>query len=54
LTTPPGVVFNDVWRSTRAEVICTPVRALNANAGAERWVGTVRRECDQLLIIGRH
>ena len=26
-----------------------------ANAYAERWVGTVRREClDQLLIVGRH
>jgi putative transposase len=48
-------VFDDVWRSTGAEVICTPVRAPNANAYAERWVGTVRREClDQLLIVGRH
>jgi putative transposase len=47
--------FDDVWRSTWAEVICTPVRAPNANAVAERWVGTVRREClDQLLIVGRH
>jgi putative transposase len=47
-------VFDDVWRSTGAEVICTPVRAPNANAFAERWVGTVRREClDQLLIVGR-
>jgi putative transposase len=42
-----------VWRSTGAEIIRTPVRAPNANAVAERWVGTVRREClDQLLIIG--
>jgi transposase InsO family protein len=45
--------FDDVWRSTGAEVICTPVRAPNANAVAERWIGTVRREClDQLLIVG--
>jgi transposase InsO family protein len=30
------------------------VRAPNANAVAVRWVGTVRREClDQLLIVGR-
>jgi putative transposase len=45
--------FDDVWRSTGAEVICTPVRAPNANAVAERWIGTVRREClDHLLIVG--
>jgi putative transposase len=47
--------FDDVWRSTGAEVICAPVRAPNANAVAERWVATVRAEClDQLLIVGRH
>jgi putative transposase len=36
--------FDDVWRSTGAEIICTPIRAPNANANAvaERWVGTVR------------
>jgi putative transposase len=46
--------FDDVWRSTGAEIILTPVQAPNANAIAERWVGTVRREClDQLLIVGR-
>ena len=45
--------FDDVWRSTGAEVICAPVRAPNANAVAERWIGTVRREClDHLLIVG--
>jgi hypothetical protein len=37
--------FDDVWRSIGAEVTRTPVRASNANAFAERWVGTVRREC---------
>jgi len=48
--------FDDVWRSTGVQIICTPVRAPNANAVAERWIGTVRREClDQLLIVGgRH
>jgi putative transposase len=46
-------VFDDVWRSTGTEIIRTPVQAPNANAYAERWVGTVRREClDQLLIVG--
>ena len=45
--------FDDVWRSTGTEIIRTPVQAPNANAVAERWVGTVRREClDQLLIVG--
>jgi putative transposase len=45
--------FDHVWWSTDVEVVCTPVRAPNANAVAERWVGTVRREClDQLLIVG--
>ncbi|HEX6673749.1 MAG TPA: integrase core domain-containing protein [Actinomycetes bacterium] len=44
--------FDDVWRSTSTEVVRTPVQAPNANAIAERWVGTVRREClDQLLIV---
>jgi putative transposase len=44
---------DDVWRSTDTEIIRTPVQAPNANAVAERWVGTVRRAClDQLLIIG--
>src|SRR5215218_8243511 len=38
-------VFDDIWRSTGVEVICTPVQAPNANAVAECWVGTVRREC---------
>jgi putative transposase len=48
--------FDDVWRSIGARVIPTPVRAPNANAFAERWVGTVRRECfDHLLVVGpRH
>ena len=35
--------FDNVWRSTGTEVIRTPVQAPNANAVAERWVGSVRR-----------
>jgi putative transposase len=46
--------FDDLWRAIGAEVIRTPIQAPNANAIAERWVGTVRREClDHLLITGR-
>jgi putative transposase len=34
-------------------VLLAPIQALNANAYAERWVGTVRREVlDQMLIMG--
>ena len=46
--------FDDLWRAVGAKVIRTPIQAPNANAIAERWVGTVRREClDHLLITGR-
>jgi transposase InsO family protein len=35
-------------------VIRTPVKAPNANAHIERWVGSARREClDRLLIFTR-
>jgi putative transposase len=46
--------FDDVVRSDGIRVIRTPVRAPNANAHIERWVGSVRRECvDRLLISNR-
>jgi putative transposase len=37
--------FDDLWRPVGAEVIRTPIQAPNANAVAERWGGTVRRDC---------
>jgi hypothetical protein len=36
--------FDDIWRAVGAEVIGTPIQAPNANAVAQRWVGTVRRK----------
>jgi putative transposase len=43
-----------VFRSEGIAVILTPVQAPNANAHAERWVGSVRREClDRVLIFSR-
>jgi transposase InsO family protein len=46
--------FDHVLRSEGIAVIRTPVRAPNANAHTERWVGSVRREClDRLLIFSR-
>jgi putative transposase len=46
--------FDDVFASDGTKIIMTPVQAPNANAFAERWVRTVRREClDWMLISGR-
>jgi transposase InsO family protein len=46
--------FDDVFRTEGVAVVKTPVQAPKANAVAERWVGTVRREClDHMLILGR-
>ena len=46
--------FDDVFCSEGAKMLVTPVRAPTANAYAERWVGTIRVEClDWLLIVGR-
>ena len=48
--------FDAVFAGADIRIIRTPVRAPRANAIAERFIGTLRREClDHLLITGpRH
>jgi hypothetical protein len=47
-------VFDAVFASEAIRILRTPVRAPRANAIAERWIGTVRRELlDRMLILNR-
>ena len=51
-----GPMFDRVADTTGIRVLHTPVQAPRANAVCERFLGSVRREClDQVLILGeRH
>ena len=47
-------VFDAVFASEGIRILRIPVRAPRANAIAERWIGTVRRELlDRMLIVNR-
>jgi putative transposase len=46
--------FDEIFRSAGIKIVRTPIQAPQANAFAERFVGTVRREClNWILIAGR-
>jgi putative transposase len=46
--------FDAVFTGADIRTLRTPVQAPRANAIAERWIGTLRREClDHMLITGR-
>jgi putative transposase len=47
------IAFDEVFAGNGTRVIKTPVRSPRANSYAERFVGTLRREClDHMLILG--
>ncbi len=46
--------FDAVFASERVRIVRTPVGTPRAKAIAERWIGTVRRELlDRMLIVNR-
>ncbi|HEX3965882.1 MAG TPA: integrase core domain-containing protein [Trebonia sp.] len=46
--------FDEVLAGNRTRVVKSPVRSPRANSSAERFAGTLRRECpDHLLILGQ-
>jgi transposase InsO family protein len=47
-------IFDAIFASEAIRILRTPVRAPRANAIAERWIGTVRRELlDRMLILNQ-
>ncbi len=45
--------FDAIFATAGIKVLKTPPQAPKANAYAERWIGTLRREClDRMLIFG--
>ncbi len=50
-----GQVFTRVAKGSKIEILKTPYRAPKANAICERFLGSVRREClDHMLILGEN
>lgn len=48
-------VFDEVFAENGMRVIKTPVRSPRANSYADRFVGKLRREClDHVLILGEN
>ena len=46
--------FDEVFRSEGLRPIKAPIAAPRAKAHAERWVGSIRREClDRIFIVSR-
>jgi transposase InsO family protein len=46
--------FDEIFLTEGLRIVRTPIKAPKANAFAERFVGTLRREClDRILILGR-
>jgi putative transposase len=43
--------FDAVFQADDIQIVKTPIQAPRANAVCERWIGTLRRECTDHLLI---